>query len=510
MNQKSDIRILYIEDEHQLCGLFMAVVEVHGYRVDIASTGEDGIALSNKTNYSAVAIDSQLPDMAGFEIARKLLAENPNLPLLMVTGKSDQRLAVEAMALGIVNYVIKDRGKSYLELIPSLIGDLLERSNRRHVEFEAEKAVLESERRYRTLVASSPICIHEIDNEGNLISMNQAGLDMMKANDESEICGLKYLNVPIPEDKERIGVLMDRAFQGQSSKFEFSAQGEDGLLHFSSSFVPIKGADGKVIKLMGVTQDITEQRNVEEKLHCALTDAEAASKAKSEFLATMSHEFRTPLNAILGFSEMLHSQYFGPLGSGKYIDYAEIIHNSGEHMLGLVNNMLDIAAIEAGKRPIVKEACDVCEIANECINSVEMSAKDAGIDISLDVLENLPSLYADRRSIVQILLNLLSNAIKFSDRYGTVTVSISNSDTTMEITVRDTGIGISSERLLQIPEPFTQSHDDPLLTQNGSGLGLSIVHSLVEIHGGELTIESVINKGTVVTVKFPHIKVAEE
>jgi len=504
MNQKPDIRILYIEDEHQLCGLFMAVVEVHGYRVDIASTGEDGIAFSNKTNYSAVAIDSQLPDMAGIEIARKLLAENPNLPLLMVTSKSDQRLAVEAMALGIVNYVIKDRGKSYLELIPSLIGDLLKRSNQRHVELEAEKAVLESERRYRTLVASSPICIHEIDIEGNLISMNQAGLDMMKAKDESEICGLRYLNVPILEDKERIRALMDRAFQGQSSKFEFSAQGEDGLLHFSSSFVPIKDEDGKVIKLMGVTQDITQQREIEEKLYSALADAENANEAKSEFLATMSHEFRTPLNAILGFSEMLRAQYFGPLGSETYKEYAKDIYESGGHMLALVNDMLDVAAIEAGKRQINKEPLDVNEIAERCLKDVEHTATEKGINLSLRVSDDVPPLNADKRSLVQILHNILSNAVKFTEHDGTIEVVASMIEGSVTLCVRDSGVGIAPENLPKIAEPFSQSHDEAYISRDGTGLGLSIVKSLVELHEGTLSIESELGKGTTVMMLFPN------
>lgn len=261
--------------------------------------------------------------------------------------------------------------------------------------------------------------------------------------------------------------------------------------------------DGNVIKTHGIIQDITEEKNIEEALQLALRDAERANQAKSEFLATMSHEFRTPLNAILGFSEMMRAQYFGPLGSDNYKDYANDIHNSGEHMLSLVNDVLDIAAIEAGKRPLIKENIDVREMINDSIRNVDQSAKNAELNLSCVIPDDLPNLYADKRSISQIFLNLLSNAIKFTLPNGEIIVSAKASDQVFSISFQDTGIGIPSDRIADITKPFSQINNEAFLAKDGTGLGLSIVEYLVKAHDGELDIQSEEGKGTLVMVSFP-------
>jgi len=231
--------------------------------------------------------------------------------------------------------------------------------------------------------------------------------------------------------------------------------------------------------------------------------AESANRIKTEFLATMSHEFRTPLNAILGYSEMIRAQYFGPLGAEKYLDYANDIHQSGQHMLSLTNDLLDLAAIEAGKSAITKELIEVGGALKECISGFEHVAKEAGIILSASIPNDLPSLHADKRSFVQIFLNLLSNAVKFTERGGVVDLSVRMSDQKMIIAVSDTGIGIQHDKLPSITEPFSQALDDPYLAKKGTGLGLSIVKSLVEAHDGELTIDSEYGKRTTATIVFP-------
>ncbi len=247
----------------------------------------------------------------------------------------------------------------------------------------------------------------------------------------------------------------------------------------------------------------TARADMEEELRIALVDAEQANTAKSELVATMSHEFRTPLNAILGFSDMIRAEYFGPVGAENYKAYANDIHVSGQHMLNLVNDVLDIAAIEAGKRTLFKEAIDIESILTNCVRNLELLAKDGGIDLSLDVPDDLPSLHADLRSITQIVLNILSNAIKFTDPSGTVSVTVTTTDDAITIRVADTGIGIPADRLREVREPFSQAHADPHIAQQGTGLGLAIVCSLVEAHDGGFGIESDVGKGTTVTVSFP-------
>ena len=258
-----------------------------------------------------------------------------------------------------------------------------------------------------------------------------------------------------------------------------------------------------VFKLLRQPQLLNEaiQRKTRD-LTRAKEEAEKANRSKSEFLATMSHEFRTPLNAILGFSEVMRVQFFGPMGSENYIEYANDIHESGQHLLVLINDVLDISAIEAGKRSLAKGDIDLDEVLNDCVRNIMPLADSGGVDLSCEIPDNLPSLYADRRSVIQIALNLLSNAIKFTGRNGKIVVSAMAAENYIAIKVTDTGVGISADRLPHVAEPFSQGHANPHVTQNGTGLGLSIVKSLVEAHDGELKIESVVGEGTAVTVTF--------
>jgi signal transduction histidine kinase len=246
-----------------------------------------------------------------------------------------------------------------------------------------------------------------------------------------------------------------------------------------------------------------ELKRSSENVAKALVIAEHANHAKSEFLATMSHEFRTPLNAILGFSDLMRSQFFGPLGSKNYQEYMHDIHESGTHMLALVNDVLDISEIEAGKRSIVKEPIDLGELLSDCIKKLEILAREKNIPISFELEEGLPLLLADKRSIVQIAQNLLSNAIKYSGRDGAVACAAQRVNGRLAITFSDNGIGIPSNQIDRITDPFRRARTDPNVPQEGAGLGLSIVKSLVEAHDGDLIIDSTVDIGTTVTVTLP-------
>ncbi len=235
----------------------------------------------------------------------------------------------------------------------------------------------------------------------------------------------------------------------------------------------------------------------------AKEESEQASRAKSEFLASMSHELRTPLNAILGFADILSHQYFGPIDD-KYREYAGDIYSSGEHLLTLVNEILDLSTIEAGKQSLVKDKLYAQEIIAECVRIVGEKAYNSGIKLITEVSDDLPPLYADRRATKQILINLLSNAVKFTPTGGKITVSAKASKRNMTLKITDTGRGIPAEKLPNLTDPFTQVDGDPYLAEKGWGLGLSITKSLIDLHDGTLDIKSEVGEGTTVTVTFPN------
>lgn len=237
-----------------------------------------------------------------------------------------------------------------------------------------------------------------------------------------------------------------------------------------------------------------------EKHQAASATAESASKAKSEFLANMSHELRTPLNAIIGFSEMMQREMFGPLGDPRYREYSGDILSSGQHLLALINDILDMSKIEAGKLNLRPEPLDLQEIAEDTVRLVRTRADSGGLSIGIDIAHGLPDVEADYRALKQILLNLLSNAVKFTPRGGRVQVSAQPSpDGRVRVSVKDTGIGIAEADLSRLAKPFEQIESQHAKTQQGTGLGLALTKSLVERHGGVLEIESKPGLGTTVS-----------
>lgn len=239
-------------------------------------------------------------------------------------------------------------------------------------------------------------------------------------------------------------------------------------------------------------------------LRTAKETAENANTAKSAFLANMSHELRTPLNAVIGFSEIMHGELFGPMGNPRYREYAGDIASSAHHLLTLVNDLLDHSRIEAGRYELSEEALDLYEVANAALRLVEGRARDLGVNLLLDTTPRLPLLFADRRAIQQILINLLTNAVKFTPRGGRVTLRLAlNAGNQLSVAVADTGIGIDAADVPRVLEPFTQIESPMSKTHQGTGLGLPIVNALTVLHGGKLSIDSEVGRGSTFTVAFP-------
>ena len=365
---------------------------------------------------------------------------------------------------------------------------------------EARAAVHEQ---YQVMTREASDIIIFYTGSGDILFASEA-LERLLGRTAREIEHGKFLNLVHPDDLLEARKLSIIPRRGRTLTATYRVRHKDG--HYLWLEVVTRtiydDKTGGVRNIVSISRDITDRKIHEDEIAAARERAEAANQAKSRFLANMSHELRTPLNAIIGFTELMRQEMLGPLGNPRYEEYVGIVHDSGEHLLDLINDMLDMAKIEAGRLKLQFEDIDLAALIRDTAHLFQDRADAGQLEI---VVEETPQLFlmADRRAVKQIFLNLMSNAIKFTPQGGRVTIGAAQHGDRVRVTVRDTGIGIAPEDLKRLGKPFEQARSAPFVAQGGTGLGLALVKSLSESHGGGVIIESVQGRGTTVSVYFP-------
>ncbi len=268
--------------------------------------------------------------------------------------------------------------------------------------------------------------------------------------------------------------------------------------------------EGSASLFTAIALDITKHKETEEELRIAVMKSDQANRAKSEFLANMSHELRTPLNSVIGFSEMICREIHGPVQNEKYREFIDEIHRSGTNLLNLINDILDLSKIETGEMELNEGEIEICQAILSCRRVINERAEEATVALDFEIDDSLPTVFADNRAIKQIIQNLLSNAVKFTGPGGVVTLRTGlTEEGDLKLSVSDTGIGIEETQLRKVLKPFNQT--DGVLTRKkgGAGLGLPLVISLLELHGGTFELQSRMGVGTKATITLPAFRVLD-
>jgi cell cycle sensor histidine kinase DivJ len=362
----------------------------------------------------------------------------------------------------------------------------------------ADAAVEAGEERYRFLAESALdlITLHAPDGRIRRASPKSKGL---LGYEPAELAGLAPLELCHPDDRQAIETALAEARAGRAATAELRLKTKKDAYVWSEFRCRPVGND-----IVAVTRNITRRKAHERALIEARDQAEEANRANSRFLANMSHELRTPLNAIIGFSEVMTHEMFGALGNARYLEYARLINESGSHLLELINSILDMSKIEAGRFTITPELFDLEDTVNQALSFVTYQAERHGVRLSHDIAPAARRVLADKRAVLQILINLLSNGVKYTQADGRVAVAANSVSGGLEIRVSDTGVGISEADIGRLGRPFEQVESEYTRAKEGTGLGLALVRALAHLHGGTVTIASELGEGTTVTVMLPN------
>ncbi|BDI15134.1 hypothetical protein ANSO36C_09360 [Nostoc cf. commune SO-36] len=456
------------------------------------------------------------------------------LSVMGITSLLDAPIWLEGRLVGVVCHEHVGKGRQWTleeETFAGSIADFVTlaiEANERNV---VQEALRQSEAQFRAIFERSSIGIGLIDMKAQIVDTNLALCEILGYSREELYgkCFTHYISTQrgdLKLYKQLISVIRtdlkttssdglqpskhhEQLVQRHRIEMERRCIHQNGSLiwtHISVSIIP--GSNGEPEFFLAMIEDITERKQTELKLRASQEAAEAANRAKSEFLATMSHELRTPLNAIMGLSQLLEQEIVGSLNE-KQNEYVNSIYSSGEHLLTLINDILDLSKVEAGKEELLLSPLSVSDLCNYAIWTVRDRALEKGLQLTYEIEQDADICIADERRIKQMLLNLLTNAIKFTSA-GQVSLVVKNVPQGITFTVSDTGIGIDSNQFQFLFEPFKQLDSRLNRQYEGTGLGLALTRKLARLHGGDVTVTSTLGKGSQFTLFLPNLVQPED
>ena len=456
---------------------------------------ESGKEATFSKEYDCIFLDYNLPGGSGLELL-KFIRESKNMsPIIIVTSQGDEKIAVEAMKLGADDYIPKNLLSG--DGIGQTVRYMVNKKKQTERQAQLENQLKETQKQLQVVVDNAPIIIFSLDNNATFRlfegkSLNKIGVNLKKVLNVSlrEIDG-----VPVTIDD------YERAIKGE----EFSKIIKWKESYFEIQYSPILNEKKEITGVLGIASDITRHIEAEEELKHAKQLAEETVKMKEQFLANISHEIRTPMNGIIGLTRILLSSKVNQ----EQLKYLQSISLCGDSLMIIINDLLDVSKIEAGKMSFEKITFNIVELANQTIELYQAKADEKSIQLCLELDNKIPKyIEGDPTRLSQILNNLVSNAIKFTEK-GEVRLSMlqTNNDgnkTTITFNVKDSGIGIPEKSLSSIFDSFTQACSDTTRKFGGTGLGLTIVKNLIELQEGAISVKSKLGAGTIFTFSLTY------
>ena len=374
-----------------------------------------------------------------------------------------------------------------------------------------ERALTEAEKKYRTIVENAAGGIYQVTPDGQFLSVNPAYARIL-GYDSSEHVLKSVRNAHeqlYKQPRERARFIREIEQKSAVRGFEAEMLTRTGdVIWVNENARAVRDDDGHILYYEGSLENITQRKEAEMKMGEAMLQSDLANRAKSEFLANMSHELRTPLNAIIGFSEIIRNEVFGAINHRQYWEYAKDIHDSGRQLLRIINDILDVSRIDAGERQLNETEINMDDVVQSCLGFVSAKVEEADLSINNATLHIIPPIIGEELAVKQSLLNILSNAVKFTQPGGSITISHEiDSDGGLRLSVTDTGVGLDDDEIEKALSPFGQVETSLSRSTSGAGLGLTLVTSLMKLHGGHLELVSQKGIGTTATLVFPKKRV---
>jgi PAS domain S-box-containing protein len=501
---ENKLRILVVEDDDVDRMIIKRALKDSkiNHELNFAVDHESGKEATNGKEYDCIFLDYNLPGGSGLELLKTIREAGNSSPIIMVTSQGDEKIAVDAMKLGADDYIPKNFLSG--EGIGQIVRYMVNKKKQELRQNELENQLKNTQKQLQTVVENAPIILFSLDNAATFKLFEGKGIEASGINKKKILGTSLYDNEALPISLEDY----KRAMNGE----EFKKIVHWKQAYFEISYSPIRVDNKAISGVLGIATDITQHIQAEEELKHAKHLAEETVRVKQQFLANISHEIRTPMNGIIGLTRILLDSPLNP----EQVKYLQSINACNTNLLTIINDLLDVSKIEAGKMNLEKISFDIHELVNQTMELYQAKADEKALQLCLEKDGALPHFVeGDPTRLSQILNNLVSNAIKFTEK-GEVRLSLRQSandgkNVTIVFDVKDSGIGIPEKSLSMIFESFTQAYSDTTRRYGGTGLGLTIVKNLVELQDGEIRVKSKPGAGTTFTftLSFPISSVRE-